>query len=132
MAGFCAGRSLAGVGGGTSQRPDFRDRIGLRSRDVERRNGRVDGPDVRPGKAWRKLASRLELEDLLNAYTKGSSDPESQGQGGHIPPLFQGANGLAGTPGGLGQFLLGHLVVLEAQAANLVDNVRTRHRQPRR
>jgi hypothetical protein len=39
-----------------------------------------------------------------------------------MPSLFQGADGLPGAPRGFGQFLLGHLIVLEAKASNPVPD----------
>jgi hypothetical protein len=60
------------------------------------------------------------LEDFLDCYSEAAGDSESQFDRGHVFPLFQGDNRLAGAAGKLGKLLLRHFVIIEPESSDAV------------
>ena len=72
----------------------------------------------------------LKLKDLFHPQSEGPCHSEGQGQGGHVPSLFQSTHGLARTASQFSQFLLRHLVVLETELSDSVLNGTITHSTP--
>src|SRR5262245_25200466 len=75
---------------------------------------------------------RMIVEHLLERYAEHGGDPECRLQRGGILSLLDGVHGLAGDADPLRQLLLRHLVMREAELADLVADGGAGHHTPRR
>ena len=72
-------------------------------------------------------SSGLELEDLLDSHPEGASDEHREGERRYVTTLLQDDDRLARAADAVGEFLLGHFVVLEAKPADLILDFGFRH-----
>ena len=88
----------------------------------------------RRGMAWGEQDTASKEWSSRNSIFSGlapcSPQMEICRSGRHILPLLQGNDRLPGATGSLGQLLLGHLFVLEAEPANLVLDLSPGHGLP--
>ena len=69
----------------------------------------------------------LVLEYFIEGHLKDFSDLEGQFKSGRIFGRFYGDYGLPGDADSIGQGLLGHLVPIEAEPANIVFDRQVAH-----
>ncbi len=69
----------------------------------------------------------LPLEDVADLDTEDFGDAEGGLQRGRIFVLFDGGDGLAGHADGVGQLLLGHLIVEKTQFPDVVADATLAH-----
>ena len=81
---------------------------------------RGDYPKTDPARVFILFA---QLEDLLDSLSEDSGDSKRESEGRNVAVCFEGDYRLPRDPNPAGQFLLGHLVLLETQGLDPIDDL---------